>query len=402
MRARGDSSPARRPWCDADDPARTRLPRNFAAVADVITRAVDAGAFPGAVILIARGGEVLYHEAFGSRSLVPERTPMAPDTVFDLSSLTKPLATTTLVMLLIREGKLRPDDRVTRFFQNFGVHGKFDVTVRHLLAHCSGLPAWRPFYRDIARAAAGRPNLLASRGAREFVYEQIHRERLEYPTGTQAVYSDLGFMLLGRAGRAGGAGAARSLLPRAHLPAARPARRRGSSISGRLRRDKLVPVTDVIAPTEQCPWREKLLCGEVHDDNAWAMGGVAGHAGPVLDRGRRPHPGVLAAGLRAAASDSACRPSSCSASGRATARVPDSTWALGWDTPSPTGSSAGTRVARAPSATSASPARRSGSTSSATRHVILLTNRVHPDRHNERIREVRPRVHDAVWEALDA
>src|SRR5262249_41293666 len=134
---------------------------------------------------------------FGSRSLVPERTPMVPDTVFDLSSLTKPLATTTAVMLLARQGKLRPDDRGTRFVPNFGVHGKFGVAVRPLLAHRQGLPAWRPFYQDVTRATAGRPNHLASRGAREFVYEQIHRMHLEYPTGSQSLYSDLGFLLLG-------------------------------------------------------------------------------------------------------------------------------------------------------------------------------------------------------------
>src|SRR5215471_19069179 len=144
----------------------------FDGAAAILAEAIDAGAFPGAVILVARRGEVVYHEAFGSRSVVPERTPMARDTVFDLSSLTKPLATATAVMLLAREGKLRPEDRVTRFIPNFGVHEKFGVSVRHLLAHCSGLPAWRPFYRAITRAPRGGSNDVAGRGAREFVYEQ--------------------------------------------------------------------------------------------------------------------------------------------------------------------------------------------------------------------------------------
>src|SRR5262249_60516241 len=78
-----------------------------------------------------------------------------------------------------------------------GVHGKFGVAVRPLLAHCSGLPAWRPFYEEVTRGAQGRADLPSSRGAREFVYERIHRERLEHPPGTHAVYSDLGFLLLG-------------------------------------------------------------------------------------------------------------------------------------------------------------------------------------------------------------
>ena len=105
---------------------------------------------------------------------------MQLETVFDLSSLTKALATTTAIILLIREGKVRLDDRVTRFFHNFGVHGKTYITFRHLLGHYSGLAAWRPYYEEIAAIERkGRVNFMASRGAKEYVYEQIHREKLE-------------------------------------------------------------------------------------------------------------------------------------------------------------------------------------------------------------------------------
>jgi CubicO group peptidase (beta-lactamase class C family) len=374
--------------------------RSFEGVAAVITQAIDAGAFPGAVILVARHGDVLFHEAFGCRSLVPERTPMAADTVFDVSSLTKPLATTTMVMLLTRQGKLRPEDRVTRLVQNFGAHGKFGVTVRHLLAHCSGLPAWRPFYRDVARAAAGRPNHLASRGAREFVYEQIHRERLEYPTGTQSVYSDLGFLLLGELIEL----VAQAPLDRVcHERLFRPLGLRSTGFVdlGRLRRDRLAPATDVIAPTERCPWRQKILCGEVHDDNAWAVGGVAGHAG-LFSTATDIH--TLVCWLRACArgEDPTLPAELVRRFWTRDATVPDSTWALGWDTPSPSVSTAGTRI-------SSRAVGHLGFTGTSLwidlerdAHVVFLTNRVHPDRQNERIREVRPRVHDAVWEALDA
>jgi CubicO group peptidase (beta-lactamase class C family) len=375
-------------------------PGVFDGVAEIITGAVDAGAFPGAVILIAQRGEVLYHEAFGSRSIEPERTPMARDTVFDLSSLTKPLATTTAVMLLAREGKLRPEDRVTRFIPNFGVHGKFGVSVRHLLAHCSGLPAWRPFYEDITRGSQGRADIPSSRGAREFVYERIHRERLEQSPGTRAVYSDLGFLLLGEL---------IELVTQSPLDRVcheRIFRRLGLRATGfidlsRLRRDKLAPITDAIAPTERCPWRQKVLCGEVHDDNAWAAGGVAGHAGLFSTAGD-VH--VLASWLRACARDE--DPTLPGAIVRRfwtrDGTVADSTWALGWDTPSATASSAGARVS--PHAVG-----HLGFTGTSLwidlerdAHVILLTNRVHPERHDDRIRVVRPRVHDAVWEALDA
>ena len=125
---------------------------------------------------------------------------MKLETVFDLSSLTKVLATTIAVMMLAREEKLRLDDRVTRFFPNFGVHGKDRVTIRHLLAHCSGLAAWRPFYKligDIERG--GKVNFMSSPGAKQWIYEEIHREKPEAPVGTKAIYSDLNFILLGEA-----------------------------------------------------------------------------------------------------------------------------------------------------------------------------------------------------------
>src|SRR5205807_7195624 len=115
-------------------------------------------------ILVSRGGRVLYHAAFGCRSLEPAaRSPMQPDTIFDLSSLTKPLATTLAFLLLVRDRKVQLDDRVTRFFHNFGVHGKTHVTFRHLLAHCSGLAGWRPYFRDVERIEQrGRLNFVGS------------------------------------------------------------------------------------------------------------------------------------------------------------------------------------------------------------------------------------------------
>jgi len=374
---------------------------DFTPVAETIESAIGAGAFPGAVIVVAKEGEVVHHAAYGSRILEPVRGPMAPDTVFDLASLTKPLATTTSIMLLIRDGRLRLDDRIARFLPNFGVHGKTPLTIRQLLAHCSGLPAWRPYWKEIAKLAKhGRPNLLASTGARDMMFELIHRERLEQPPGTKAVYSDLGFLLLGEIVE---------LL--SHTTLDRFCRDRifrplGLQSIGfvdlqRLRMQKVVPVPDKIAPTERCPWRQKLLCGEVHDDNAWAAGGVVGHSGlfadaldvhRLLQRLRLCHKGedelIPAPILREF--------------WRVDAAVPESTWALGWDTPSATGSSAGNKVN--PRAVG-----HLGFTGTSIWYdlqrdawVIFLTNRVHPHRNNDRIKEVRPRVHDAVWEVLDA
>ena len=373
----------------------------FERAAGVIEQAVAAGAFPGAVLLVGRGDEVVYHQAFGHRSLEPSRTPMTRDIVFDLSSLTKALVTTTAIMMLVREGKLRLDDRVTRFIPNFGVHGKTHVTLRHLLAHCSGLPAWKPYHKDVAKAERrGAMRFGGLRGARTMVLEAIHRERPEYALGAKAVYSDLGFLLLGEL-----------IELVTHQPLDRFCQDRIFRPLGlrttafidldRLRQQKLTPVVDVIAPTERCPWRGKILCGEVSDDNAYAIGGIAGHAGvfaSALDVHR------IAALLQASAEDrDEFLPGALVREfWEREGSVPDSTWALGWDTPSAKDSMAGSRVSSRTvghlgfTGTSIWIDRERGA------HVVFLTNRIHPRRDNERIKTVRPQVHDAVWEALDA
>ena len=374
---------------------------DFGGVAATLEDAVRAGACPGAVVLIAREGRVVYHAAFGDRSVEPARAPMHPDTIFDLSSLTKPLATTLAVMLLVQEGKLQLDDRVTRFLHNFGVHGKTHATVRHLLAHCSGLAAWRPYWKEIVRLEReGRVNFLGSRGAKTWVYEQLDRERAEYDTGAKAVYSDLGFICLGELVE---------LLAREPLDRFcrdrifRPLGLRATGFVdlAELRTKKLSPVAEMIAPTERCPWRKRLLCGEVHDDNAYAMGGVAGHAG-LFANATDVH--LLVARLRACwRGEDAFVPQAIVREFWTRDRtVQDSTWALGWDTPTPGASTAGTRIG-------AHAVGHLGFTGTSVlidlerdAHVVLLTNRVHPQRDNDRLRAVRPAVHDAALEALDA
>jgi serine-type D-Ala-D-Ala carboxypeptidase len=371
----------------------------FRGLAATIEEGVAAGVFPGAVVLVSQGDRVLYQAAFGQRSLEPERTSMHQATVFDLSSLTKALATTTAFMLLMRERKVRVDDRITRFIPNFAVHGKAQVTFRHLFTHCSGLPAWKPFYRDIEHAEHhGRPNFVATRGAKQFVYEAIHRARLEHPPGTHTAYSDLGFMLLGELIEL----LSDTTLDRfCHDRIFRPLGLRSMAFVDlaltRLRR--LTPVVDVIAPTERCPWRKRILCGEVHDENAYAMGGVAGHAGLFANV---TDVAALVGRLRACwrGKDDFVPAEIVREFWTRDTTVPGSTWALGWDTPTPGASSAGRLLG--PHAVG-----HLGFTGTSVWldldrdvTVVLLTNRVHPSRDDERIREVRPRVHDAVMEAL--
>lgn len=373
---------------------------SFSAVEDAIDAAVGRGVFPGAVLLVREADRVFYLRAFGRRASEADAAPMTESTIFDLSSLTKALATSVAVMLLVRNGKIRLDDRVTRFFHNFGVHGKTHVTFRQLLSHSSGLAAWRPYYKEIVHIEQreGRVNFVGSRGAKEFVYQQIQRERLDAPPGTQAIYSDLGFMLLGAVIEEV---SGQTLDRYCHDKIYRPLGLRTTAFVDLmlLRTRRLAPITEMIAPTERCPWRKRVLCGEVHDDNAYAMGGVAGHAG-----------------LFSSAADIdtiLCRLEACAAGRddllpaeliqtfwRIDGTVPGSTWALGWDTPSPQDSSAGTRF-------SPQTVGHLGFTGTSIwidlerhRHVILLSNRVHPTRDNNAIRELRPVVHDLINQAL--
>lgn len=373
---------------------------SFAAVEDALDAAVGRGVFPGAVLLVREADRVFYLRAFGRRASESGAAPMTEGTIFDLSSLTKAVATSIAMMLLVRDGRLRLDDRITRFFHNFGVHGKTHVTFRQLLSHSAGLAAWRPYYKDVVHIEQreGRVNFIGSRGAKEFVYQQIQRERLEAPPGTRAIYSDLGFMLLGAAVEEI---SGQTLDRFCHDKIYRPLSLRATGFIDLmlLRTRRLAPVTEMIAPTERCPWRKRVLCGEVHDDNAYAMGGVAGHAGLFSS---------------AAEVDTIlCRLEACFAGRddfvpteimqtfwRIDGTVPSSTWALGWDTPSPQQSMAGSLF----SPTTVGHLGFTGTSIwidlARQRHVILLSNRVHPSRDNNAIRELRPLVHDLVNEAL--
>jgi CubicO group peptidase (beta-lactamase class C family) len=361
--------------------------------------AVARGVIPGATVVVRRGRDIEFEGAFGFRSLAPERSPMHLGTVFDLSSLTKALATTIAVMMLTRDGRLRLDDRVTRCFHNFGVHNKTAVTFRHLLAHCSGLAAWRPFYQRVAQVEkSGRVNLMSSNGAKQFVFDEIHREKPEAPPGTKAIYSDLNFILLGETiEQVSGFSLNRFCRDKIFRPLA--LRSTDFIDISHTRSRHLEPVADMFAPTEICAWRQRLLIGEVDDENAFAMGGVAGHAGlfaPVreVDLIARElllcHAGKSELVPQRIVSDFWTRDHA----------VPGSTWALGWDTPSAENSSAGRYFSQ-------NAVGHLGFTGTSIWiepekqiAVSLLTNRIHPRRDNQAIREFRPRIHDLIMEAL--
>ncbi len=370
---------------------------SFGPVDDALHEGVRQGVYAGAVLLVSREGETLFERAVGERISEPERAPMHPDVVFDLASLTKPLATTLAFLQLVGKGRVGLDDKLSRFFPNYAVHGKRDTTFRHLLVHSSGLAPHRPFWK--IAGTLGRPNFVPSREARAWVWEQIQREKQDTAPGTQAVYGDLGFIALGQTIETL-TGVQLDRWCQQQLFGPLKLRSIGYIDLMKVLAQRVAPVDSVIAATQRCSWRKRILCGEVDDENCWLMGGVAGHAGlfgtardvdslaTSLERMGRGQEGFLPAGLvrQMWTIDPA---------------IPGSTRTLGWDTPSQKNSSAGTRLQ----------GRRLvghlGYTGTSlwmdldTRvNVVLLTNRGHPRRENDRIKDFRPKLHDLIWEAV--
>ena len=195
-------------------PAASLDAARLAQIGPVVEEAVAAHKLPGAVIVAGRGDRVEYRQAFGNRALVPSVEPMTLDTIFDLASLTKVVATTTAVMQLVENGRIRLADKVSTYVPGFERYGKDRITIRHLLTHTSGL----------------RPDLELSvsfEGEGEAIRRAIEEVPVASP-GERFIYSDINFFLLGAYRRAGERRAARRLRSQAHLHAARHERDRRS------------------------------------------------------------------------------------------------------------------------------------------------------------------------------
>ena len=238
--------------------------RKFDGIEPLVMQAIAEKKLPGAVVLVGRGESVLYQKAMGHRALVPAAEPMTLDTIFDLASLTKVVATTTSVMMLVEEGKIRLSDRVASFIPGFERYGKENITVRHLMTHVSGL---RPDL-DLGETWSGSDRAIA------LAIEEV-------PTATPGerfVYSDINYFLLG------------DIVRRVSgVPLDRFAHDRVFARLG-MKDTSFTPAESLrarIAPTESCPplgWpcegpNASMLRGVVHDPTARRMGGVAGHAG---------------------------------------------------------------------------------------------------------------------------
>src|SRR5262245_5980982 len=239
-------------------------PKRLEAIEPLVREAIAEKKLPGAVVLVGRGERILYQKAIGNRALSPAAEPMTLDTIFDLASLTKVVATTTSVMILVEQGKIRLSDRVATYIPGFERYGKADITIRHLLTHVSGL---RPDV-DLADFWTGSDHAIT------LAIEEVPTSR----PGERFVYSDINFFLLGDIVRRV-SGVPLDRFARDHI--FEPLGMRDTSFNPHA---SLVPR---IAPTESCTrfgWPcqgpdMSMLRGFVHDPTARRMGGVAGHAG---------------------------------------------------------------------------------------------------------------------------
>jgi CubicO group peptidase (beta-lactamase class C family) len=356
--------------------------------------AISAGVIPGVVIAAGRAGQAPLLQAFGQRQVEPQPASAAVDTVYDLASLTKALVTSVLVMRAVSEGRLELDEALGRHLP--ALADRPELTLRRVLAHAGGLAAHRKFYDGLLDRADPRPV------GSQAVVRLAAAEPLAYAPGARSLYSDLGFILLGAAVERALGGSLDVLAERLIF---RPLGVGLRFVDLRAQAPSAILDGSPVAPTERCPVRRRLVVGEVHDLNAFAMGGVAGHAGLF---GRAADVFRLAFALCAAyhgrgpgGGEPLVSPQILREFWQPSG-VPGSTWRLGWDGPSEHGSLAGDLISRRAVGHLGFTGCSLWIDPDQEACVVVLTNRVHPMvRDDPRFRVLRPALHDAALRAID-
>jgi len=350
-----------------------------AALRSLLAQGVSDGVFPGAVLRLEDldGVGALVEVTEGRVSSDPPGPAVSTGTLFDVASLTK-LFSVTVTLRLVASGQLSLDSGVSELLEDRGEH-LHGVTVRQLLEHRSGLPAWKPFYEkttDVIQAALHEP--------------------LEAVPGARHCYSDVGFLVLMAVLEKVGGLPYRQLMSREVLAPLGLYQTGYRATSGGEPAALELLATGSFAATERCSYRG-LICGEVHDDNTWAMGGVAAHAGLFASAEQlgafarawwqAPEIDYLPAELR---DEAWGRP------------VEGGSHVLGWDTVSDEGSSAGTKLSRNSHGHLGFTGTSLWVDPDRAVAVVLLSNRVHPSRDDDgAIRRFRPLLHDAVADFID-
>ena len=349
---------------------------NFFMVDNIINRAIKDKAFPGCVVLVWKEGKIIYEKPFGHFTYEINSREVQKNTIYDLASLTKVVATTTAAMICYDRKLLSLDDPVTKYIPSFNTNGKENITIKNLLLHNSGLPAWKKLYGQGLSA--------------EDIIREIYSSELEYKPGTKYVYSDLGMIILGK------------IIEKVS----------GTSLDKFCKDEIFVPlemnstffvpsdsIKQYCAPTEKDDyWRMKTLQGEVHDETSSLLGGVAGNAGlfstaedisrlitVLMNNGRSGGSEFI----KSSTIDMFIKKYS-----------DESTRALGWDTKSDSGSSVGKYFSKNSFGHTGFTGTSIWADPERNLFVVFLTNRVYPTRKNSKIFSIRPLLHDAVIKSL--
>lgn len=355
------------------------------SISEKMEEGIEHGVFPGAVLLCAKKGQILFHNAFGLADTFSEKK-MRADSIFDLASLTKPLATALAMAKLIEKVPNLLHAPIGKMLTRFDQTDKEMITADMLLRHMSGFPAHRDYFR-IIEGIAGDPSQIQE--------DLLAKEPLEYEPGTRQVYSDLGFMVLRQIIEIIGCTPLDQYVKtKIYDPIG----------AGRL---FFIPRSDhhymvkkfghLIAATQVCPWRKKLLFGDVDDENAWAIGGVDGHAGLFGDAEsvfrlcdyilrmlqNKPN-GLIRSDIFQAFIQ----------------RINGYEMVAGFDTPAEQNSSCGRYFSRSSIGHLGFTGTSFWIDPEASLIVVLLTNRIHPSRSNQQLKKFRPAIHDLIYDEL--
>lgn len=349
---------------------------SFSEADSLIEKAISDSAFPGAVLLVSRDGKIIHEKAYGNYTYEQKSPKMKASTIFDLASVSKVVGTTSAAMMLIDQGKMNLDDRVTKYLPVFGNNGKENITIRNLLLHNAGLAPFKKYY-DVYSTS-------------EEVVNDIMNLTPEQEPGSKYVYSDLGMITL------------QKVMEKVS----------GKSLDNFIEENLFTPMgmkstmynppaelKDSCAPTEFDDfYRMQQLQGEVHDERAFMLNGVAGHAGlfsnasdlakflqMILNKGNYKGKQFI----RSETVELFTKKQS-----------EQSTRGLGWDTKSPEGSSAGQYFSLRSWGHTGYTGTSVWTDPELKTFVILLTNRVYPTRNNNKLSKVRPLIHDAIYKAV--
>lgn len=350
---------------------------DFGSLDELISSAISEKIFPGAVILIWQDGNILLEQSYGHYTYDSNSVKISSETIFDLASLTKVVATTTAAMICLDRKDFTLDDKVVKYFPEFKSYKKENISIRNLLLHNSGLPAWKKFY---------------GKGLDENgVLLEIFTSKLEFETGTKMVYSDLGIITLGK------------IIEKVS----------GLSLDEFCKKEIFLPLEmtktffnpeDLVkrhcAPTEiDNYWRNKLIQGEVHDETAAVLGGVAGHAGLFSTVGdlSKFMSMIINKGIynsKRLINHETVELFTKKQSGQ-------SSRGLGWDTKSEKHSSVGELFSVKSFGHTGFTGTSIWADPERNLFVVFLTNRVYPSRENTKIISFRPKLHEAVIKSIE-